>query len=249
MADNEKEKIAEETPTGRDYFLNMMREENPDYSPADDDAFLGDIHGKYSKMNEELSRDREANGRLAELVGSDPRLGSVMSMMLGEDRKSLPYAIAKTYGKDFLEDDIEEFEAGYKEYLDQIAANKALSDEAAQNIETFKENLARYVKENDLSEEDANALLEDVYSMAEAFLTGNIPVEVIDVLHKGKNYSRDMNDAANTSFVEGKNEKIRAELREKGKAPLPSLAGKSGGGEERKAKSGKRSFFDGMKEE
>ena len=240
-----------ETPRGRAGVLAKFQKGNPDFQgePSEEDLwnFAGSdydgVKGQFNELN-------GANSRLAELVASDPRLGAVLAMIAGEKPKSLPYAMGSIYGKDWIEGDPEEFEKGYQESLARLAESKAEQEKAAKNIQDYQANLEKFKADNELSDEEIGSLNDAIFSDAENFLMGIVPVEYIETKWKAMNYDADIQEAANTGVVEGRNQSI--ELKKKkitGEAPLPDLASGTKAGKNKPIPSNKkRSAYDGMEE-
>ena len=93
--------------------------------------------------------------KLAQLVAKDHKLGAVFSMLVGENPVSLPYAVAKVYGKEFLEmegDDLDQFEKGYQENLKSQADSQAEYDEQQANIAKYKSDLEMYCQQQGYDE-------------------------------------------------------------------------------------------------
>lgn len=241
-----------ETPRGRAGVLAKFQKANPDFQgdPSDDDLWgyagqdYDDVKGKYKDMS-------GANARLADLVAKDPRLGAVLSMVAGENPKSLPYAMGNVFGKDWLESDPEEFEKGYQENLTRLAESKAEQEQAAKNIQQYQANLEQFKTDNGLDNAQVAELNDAIFADAENFLMGNISPEYIDYKWKGMNYDKDVQEAAVTGEVEGRNQAIEVKKKKiTGDAPLPDLANGTGAGKNRTipGKRKKKSAYDDMEE-
>lgn len=242
----EAPEVQEAPKRGRDKFLGRMQEKNPEYSPEDDDTFMDDIEELYSEAEAQLGKYSESNQKLAELVGRDPKLGAVLSMLVADPPKSLPYAVAKVYGKEVFDlegEELEEFETGYQENLSANEGFAKQQTEALENIEKYKTDLEAFGSENGLSDDEVQGLHDAIFTDADNFLMGIIPKEYIDYKYKGMNYDKDVQDAADTGLVEGRNEKI--DLKKKDLAPLPDLNNTTGAGSVAQRKSKARgSFYD-----
>ena len=235
---------------GRDAFLNRMKEKNPEYEPTDDDSFLDDIEGMYSEKSETLGKYEKSNQRLAELVASDPQLGAVLSMLVGENPKSLPYAVAKVYGKDVFNlegEDLEEFETGYQENLKSQAESQAEYEEQQANVAQYKKDLEEYCKSQGYDDAKKGELHDNIMAMANDILMGKIPMEVIERQDKGMSYDQDVQEAADTGYVEGKNERI--DMKKKTVGSMPDLNNITAAGPARPVRPprSKGSFFDEIK--
>ena len=248
----EKTEVIEEQPLkGRAAWIDRYRKGNPNAGEEinDEDLFehangaYSDMEGKYNQMN-------GANSRLAELVSKDPRMGAALSMVAGKDKKSLPYAMGKVYGKDWIEGDLEEFESGYQEHLQQLANSKKLQEEAVGNTEKSIQSIEKYISDNQLSEEDAVGLNENIVVFAENLLMGIVPPELIELVHKGMNYDQGIQEAIETGAVEGRNERIEPRLKKVTEPEVVDMGGTTGSGNKKQApKKRGGSFYDSIKEE
>jgi len=239
-----------ETPKGRAGVLAKWKTANPDSEgdPTDDDlwGFAGKdydgLKGKYNEMN-------GANVKLAELVAQNPQLGAFLSEIVGEGSKSVPYALGKVFGKDWVDADPEEFEKGYQDNLARLAESKSEQEQAAKNIQEYKANLEKFKVDNELDDAQISELNDAIFADAENFLMGNISPEYIDYKWKGMNYDKDIQEAADTGFVEGKNEVVSAKMQEKtSDSPIPDLSDGTGAGRSKPLpRKQKKNFFDEIK--
>jgi hypothetical protein len=247
----EKNDVAVQPLKGRAAMLARYRGHNPESGDEiDDEALWEYAHAGHSELEGKYNQLNGANKRLSELVLNDPKLAAVLSMIAGDNPKSFPYAVGSVYGKDFLDGDLEEFEAGYQENLKQLAESKKLQAEAEKNIGGSIRNIKKYSSENGLSEEHQTGLYAGIMGFAENLLMGKIPDELIDLVYKGLNYDKDVQEAADTGFVEGKNEKVSATMKTKTDPSIPpSLGTEANGGGDKPLPAKKRgSFFDAIKE-
>jgi hypothetical protein len=211
------EETVVETPKGRAAALEAYKQANPDNQEEPDDDVLHDFHaGRYSELDGKYNELNEANGKLAELIETDPKFGAVLSMVA--NGKSFPYAFANVYGKEPLElegDSLDDFEKGYQEKLKQLASSKKEQAQANKNIEDYRSNLEKFKKDNNLTDEQAAEIDDAIFTDADNFLNGIIPVEYIEYKFKGMNYDKDVQEAAETGLVEGKNEAIEVKKAER----------------------------------
>jgi hypothetical protein len=247
--------VAAEVPKvkGRAAALEAYRGANPDAGDVvDDDVLYDHVLTERSAADERYNSLAGANSRLAELTAGDPKLAGVLSMLAGDSPKSLPYAVAKTYGKDFLSlegDALDDFEKGYQEHLKELTENRAAVEAANKNIEAYQGTLAKFAEDNGLSGEETEALHKAVYEDAINLLQGVIPVEFIDYKWKGMNYDRDVQAAADAGVTEGKNKTIEARMKQVAEvAPAGGGSAAAAGVQKRPAPKKKGSFFDAFKE-
>jgi len=222
----------EKAPQGRDAVLEAYMSANPDSKEPDDASLFEFADNRHSDLKNKYDDLNGANTRLAELISKDPKLGAVLSMISGEKPKSFPYAVASVYGKEPFNlegDDLEEFEKGYQENLSRLADSKKEQEQAQKNIESYKSTLADYGKEKSLSEKQIGEINNGIMELAENILMGSIPKELIDMVYKGLNYEKDVQEAADTGYVEGKNTVADAKMKEKTTGgAIPDFSNSSG---------------------
>ena len=250
-----EEKIEETvSPTGRESILESYRASNPDsQEDPDDEGLFGFARDRYSDLEGKHNELSGANSKLAELVAKDPKLGALLSSIAGENPMSVPRAISSIYGKepfDLEGDALDEFEAGYQENLARLAESEQEREQASKNIEEYQGTLVKYGEDNELDEGRLSEIHDGVMQFAENVLMGIIPVELIDLIYKGKNYDRDVQEAADTGFVEGKNGVVEAKMKEKtAESSVPDLGSGTGAGKTTsRPKQTKGSFYDGIQE-
>lgn len=244
----------EKTPTERDALVSAYMESNPESSEPDDASLYGFANERHANMQKKYDDLNGANVRLAKLVSKDPKLGAVLSMISSDKPKSFPYAIASVYGKepfDLEGDDLEEFEKGYQENILRLADSKKEQEQAMKNIEGYNNRLAEFGKKNSLTPEQTQEINAGIMQLAENILMGNIPEEIIDMVYKASNYEKDVKDAADTGFVEGKNAAVEAKMKAKTQAgAIPDFGNATGTQPQKKGVFQPRpgSVYDNLKE-
>lgn len=216
----EQEVLEEKKASKRDALLARIKQNNPDYEPADDEDLYGQIDEMYNSTNSELEGHRSANKNLAGLVGKDPRFGGVLSMV--KEGKSYPYAHAKMYGKEALEledEDLEKWEEGYQENLAALAESEQLQIQAQENFTESMSRLKAYCDKNGHDETRYNELLQSITQYAEDMLMGKISDSLFAEVDKGQTYDEDIQEAAETGKVEGMNQKIDMKLEKPSTVP------------------------------
>lgn len=245
--------VQEQPPRGRNAVMNRWRESNPDYEgePADDDLYdyvlseADSYKSRYDKQN-------EVNSALAKRIAEDPRLGALIAGIMGTDengnRRHPAYVIAKLYGKDFLQDEdaLNDMEKGYAEYLEQTKKTEAEGKLAQENFLKSMKRVDEYAKANGLSDENTERLRYQLVQAAEDMLMGNFSDQIIETVAKGITYDADVQEAANTGYVEGKNEKVEMKFG-KIEGEMPAMGTVTRNPVKPKTKQiAKKSFFDEM---
>lgn len=239
---------------GRNAVMNRWRESNPDFEgdPEDDDLYdyaigqADDYKSRYDKQN-------EVNSALASRISEDPRFGAliagVMETSADGKRKNPAYVIAKLYGKDFLEDEeaLKAMDEGYAEYLEGAKKTEDESMKAQQNFLESMKRVDTYAQANGLAEERVEELRHALVNAADEMLMGNFSDSFIETVAKGLSHDADVQDAADTGYVEGKNEKVAMKFGN-GEGDMPSMGTATKNPRKIKEKEPeKKSFFDDMK--
>jgi hypothetical protein len=254
-----KEEIQEvvEPKKGREALIEMYRAGNPEAGDIDDNTLFeyahnrhtenekryGDLEGKYNKHV-------EANENLAKTILKDPKVAAFIQLI--GDGKSLPYAHGRSFGKEGygLEGEaLDDFEKGYQDNLAALAESDNLLKEAQANTNQSLERLEKFGKENSLSDEQRAGLQDALMQFAENVLMGILSDELIEMVYKGLNYDKDVEDAARTGEIEGANAEIEKKILKKKDLGVPSLssASKRGGAIAAPEKKGFYESFEDIK--
>lgn len=219
---NEKEEIIEKR--GRAAILDEYRELHPDIGEEieiEDDDLWEHAHGRNRELAEKYNAVNGANSVLAERVSADPRSGLMLTEFASG--KSLPYAMGKVYGREWIDGDLDEFEKGYQEHLAKMKESEGLMAEASANLEASMQAYSDYIKNNGLDEERSEKLLETIENTGHDILMGKFTPEFIDFIYKGLNYDQDIQAAAATGEIEGRNKAIELKKKKNHEAPMPDM--------------------------
>lgn len=239
---------------GRRAAIERWKAENPDYEgdPEDDDLYdyalkqSDEWKGKYDKQN-------DVNSALANRISEDPRLGALIAGIMDTDesgkKRNPAYVLAKLYGKDFLEDEdaLGALNDGYAEYLEGVKKTEEESRKAQENFLESMKKVDAYANAEGLSEEKVEELRQSLVQAADDMINGKFSDAFIATVAKGLSYDADVQEAADTGFVEGKNEKVAMKYG-KTESDMPAMGTTTNSPKTVKMKEPERkSFFDEMK--
>lgn len=209
----EKEEESVQTPKGRDGVLAKFKEANPNHEgdPTEDDLWGFAAEG-YDSIKGAHNKNIEDQKSFAEFLAKNPRFGGIVGMSHGEGEDKVPVsrAIGRMYGDVLQEDD--DFWEGVKEYESSQAQSREEQKEAQNNFAESLKRLDHFATSNNLSEDQKQDVYDGLMHLADSLLMGDIPDGVFDLIFKGLNYDTDVQEAATTGEIEGKNKKIRAEM-------------------------------------
>lgn len=237
-------------------MLDRWRANNPEGDePEDDDLYdyalsqHDDIEGRFNELN-------ETNSALADRIAEDPKLAALIAGIMEQDeegnRRNPAYILAKLYGKDFLEDEesLNSLNEGYAEYLSGVEQTSQAGQKAQENFLESMSRVDAFAQEKGLGEEQVEELRNALVQSADDILNGVFSDELIEIVSKGLSHEADVASAADTGYVEGKNERVAMQYGQAGKGDMPAMGGTSHVPEKPEAVEpvGTGSFFDDMKD-
>lgn len=193
------------------------------------ETFLNDIlpeekrTGDVDRMALDYIKElREANDRLAEAISDDPRMAQVFAEVMNGGKGSA--ALVRYFGKGFLE-----AAEGTPEYDEMMEADKAFLDERAKmaadqqeydsKAKAWFEAFSDYCKRKNLNEEVYLVKIEDKFIIP--VMSWEASDEVFDMLVKGVDYDKDVEDAFEAGEIKARNMNIN-EMRSKPTDGMPS---------------------------
>lgn len=245
----EQQPIEEKPVRGRSAAMQRWKEANADAEndPEDDDLYdyalaqADEWKGKYDSQN-------EVNAALANRISEDPKLGALIAGVM--EGKSPAYVLAKLYGADFMEDEeaLQSIEEGYAEYLEGVNQTKQQGEKAQENFLESMKKVDSYAKANGLNDEVVEELRMELVQAADDMLNGVFSDSFIETVAKGLSHDADVQEAADTGYVEGKNEKVAMKFGKNEGEGMPSMGNATNSKRTMKPKeTRKKSFWDGMK--
>lgn len=207
-----------QTPQGRAGVLTKFMKANPDFKGEPTDEQLWEYAGgDYDSLKDTHKKVMAGQQGLHDYVARDPRFGAAIGMSFGEGEDKVPFtrALGRLYGPDAFSDD-EELSKGFEEFNENLKKTRESAEEAQKNFDTLTApRLDQFAKENNLTEDQVDSIFQGLDAMASAMFMGDVPLDIIALVHKGLNYDTDVQEAATTGEIEGKNKKIRAEMGKK----------------------------------
>ncbi|GAB6123861.1 hypothetical protein [Dysgonomonas termitidis] len=225
-----------EKPAGRKGVLAKFMKANPGFEGEPTEEQLWDFAGNdYAGLKGTHKKVMSGQQGLHDYISGDPRFGAAIGMSFGEGEDKIPFnhALGRLYGPDAFSDD-EDFIRGTQEYNQAQAQSRKEQEEAQENFRESLERFGQYVADNQLPEERKNAIYDGLMQLAESFLMGNIPTEIFELIDKGQTRDNDVEEAIATAEIEGRNQTIKAKMKEKTERPDGIVDMGSGTGPEAK---------------
>lgn len=209
LRDMEKEEIKNQaegvdaTPMSKRQALNQLLSSEIDgYNPDDEEGSAG-------MLSEYVQRNIDDKKRFSEAIQKDPRLAQVFSDVVSGKRSS-GAALARYFGKDLLN-----AKEGTAEYDEIIAAEKERLDELEASLEherKFKENVSKSMPllkaKCEAAGVDCDEFCKRVWDEVIFPITEGHYDVIFDVMQRGFNYEKDVNDAMAAGETKGRNTRI-----------------------------------------
>lgn len=130
----------------------------------------------------------------------------------------------------------EEIAAANREYMERVAKEKEYEEEYTGNLAESLSVLEKMQEERGLSDDQIDAAMVLIISIAKDAMLGKFTPETIDMALKAHNYDNDVAKAEEVGEVRGKNTKVTETLRKPTRGDgTAQLDGKNGGGRRKPA--------------
>ena len=200
--------------TRREAFRRRMAEREPNLNLDDEDAY----YGYMDDMVTEYDDYRKSSEAMRQNMANSPALTEMLMAARGQEGFDPVLWMIENRGLDLdaLRDD-EKYAEKVTEARNAWLAKKAKDEET---FEAAKENMPRSIEaikakqaEMGLSDEQASEIVGDIYQMGTDLTMGIIPVNIFEMLAKGKTYDKDMEEAREVGIAEGLDIKVTDKLR------------------------------------
>lgn len=223
------------TKSKRENFLSRMKERMPDveFDSEDPEVRYGAFEKYDDDIQSQLGKYKESDSKLKELFKKDPRFASFVSEVVEGNLPSTSFV--KYFGKDVLdmsgdEEAMAKLNESNQEYLNRVAESGRLQEEQEKNMESSAQEMSDFKAEKSMSDEEFEKFIGECYGVIEDALMGKVGKSFLEIMYKGMNYEKDIQDAAAAGVVEGRNQKIDEQLKKTIGDGIPSLnAGGKGG--------------------
>lgn len=207
MAEKNKE-------TKREAFRRRMAEREPNLNLDDEDAY----YGYMDDMMTENDDYRSSSDVMRKNMDHSPALAEMF--MAARDEKSFDPVLWMIRNKgldlDALRDDpdyAEKVTEAHNEWLAKRAKADEINKQAAVNMPRSIEAIKSKAAEMGLTDEQADEIVGEIYQMGNDLTVGIIPVNIFEMLAKGKTYDKDVEEAREVGIAQGLDTKVTDKLR------------------------------------
>lgn len=200
--------------TKREAFRRRMAEREPDLNLDDEDAY----YGYMDNMVTEYDDYRTSSDAMRKNMDHSPALAEMFMAAREEESFDPVLWMVRNKGLDLdaLRDDPEYAEKvteAHNEWLAKRAKADEINEQAAANMPKSIEAIQAKAAELGLTDEQADEIVGEIYQMGNDLTLGVIPVNIFEMLAKGKTYDKDIEEAREVGIAEGLETKVTDKLR------------------------------------
>jgi len=205
------EKIKE---TKREAFRRRMAEREPNLNLDDEDAY----YGYMDDMVTEYDEYRTSSDAMRKNMDHSPALAEMFVAANGEESFDPVLWMVRNKGLDLdaLRDDpdyAEKVTEAHNEWLAKRAKADEINEQASVNMPKSIENIQAKAAELGLSDELTDEIVGEIYQMGNDLTLGIIPVNIFEMLAKGKTHDADVEEAREVGIAQGLETKVNDKLR------------------------------------
>jgi len=247
--------MAQEEKKEKLSYRERLKGRYPDMAAQTDEDFAVMSERYLDDTEKELSRFRDSEAAVSELIKSDPEFEAVVTDMLIND---VPFRVAlvkhipiedltPTEG----EDDYEGWKAAKSQRLERAAKMAQQQKEIAENEVASSKVFNDYTAEKGMSEQEQDEFLSIINDALFALLYKKIDRKFLDLCFKGSRFDKAVQEAEMIGETNGRNTAIEAKKAQEASKNagdgIPGSAGGSGTMAQPK-KVRRNSFFEGLRE-
>lgn len=200
--------------TKREAFRRRMAEREPNLNLDDEDAY----YGYMDNMVTEYDDYRTSSDAMRKNMDHSPALAEMFMAAREEESFDPVLWMVRNKGLDLdaLRDDPEYAEKvteAHNEWLAKRAKSDEINEQAAANMPKSIEAIKAKAAEMGLTDEQADEIMGEIYQMGDNLILGIIPVNIFEMLAKGKTRDADVETAREEGIAEGLNTKVTDKLR------------------------------------
>ena len=199
--------------TKREAFRRRMAEREPNLNLDDEDAY----YGYMDDMVTEYDEYRTSSDAMRKNMDHSPALAEMFMAAREEESFDPVLWMVRNKGLDLdaLRDDPEYAEKvteAHNEWLAKRAKADEINEQAAANMPKSIEAIQAKAAELGLTDEQADEIVGEIYQMGNDLTLGIIPVNIFEMLAKGKTYDKDIEEAREVGIAEGLETKVTDKL-------------------------------------
>lgn len=211
MAKTTESSENQNTKSKKDMFRERFLKNHPDIDPEDEEAMYGSINDDYDRNDQQLSKYKEREDKLNNMLRSNPKAANFMSAWSrGEDPE---IAFVRNFGmelKDAIDDPdkMQQLADANQEHIQRIAKNQELDEQWEQNMPKSLEALQKMQEKEGISDDDMQKAYQALWDAANDVIIGVIKPETIKLMLNAVRHDADVSEAAADGEIKGRNANI-----------------------------------------
>lgn len=200
--------------TKREAFRRRMAEREPNLNLDDEDAY----YGYMDDMVTEYDEYRTSSDAMRKNMDHSPALAEMFMAAREEESFDPVLWMVRNKGLDLdaLRDDpdyAEKVTEAHNEWLAKRAKSDEINEQAAANMPKSIEAIKAKAAEMGLTDEQVDEIVGEIYQMGNDLTLGIIPVNIFEMLAKGKTHDADVEEAREVGIAQGLETKVNDKLR------------------------------------
>lgn len=187
-------------------FIAAVNANNPDVQVTTPEEAMAEATKIITEAIQFRQRTSAINERISAAIEAEAEFGEMLKLVF--EGAPLRAAIAAVMDPEDLtpqegDDDMESWKKASEERTKKRSEREAYDKEFNSNMEMSRSEWEKFKADNNVSEEEAEALLAEVESVANDMFSGKISGKMLGMVHKGMNFSKAVEDAAAAGKAEG----------------------------------------------
>lgn len=200
--------------TKREAFRRRMAEREPNLNLDDEDAY----YGYMDDMVTEYDEYRTSSDAMRKNMDHSPALAEMFVAAREEESFDPVLWMVRNKGLDLdaLRDDpdyAEKVTEAHNEWLAKRAKADEINEQASVNMPKSIEAIQAKAAEMGLTDEQVDEIVGEIYQMGNDLTLGIIPVNIFEMLAKGKTHDADVEEAREVGIAQGLETKVNDKLR------------------------------------
>ena len=244
-----------ETQEQKPTYRERLQAKYPDMAAQTDEDYAAMSEKYLDDTESELSRYRDSEAAVSELIQADPEFEAVVTDMLVD---GIPFRVALQRHIPVEEltpvegdDDYEQWQQAKSQRLAKAAARAEQQKQIAENEVASSKLFNEYAAEKNMTEQEKDEFLSIINDALFALLYKKIDKKFLDLCFKGSRFDKAVEEAEQIGEMNGRNSAIEAKMAEQtsktsGDGIPGSIGGSGAMAQPKKRKT--NSFFNGIRE-
>lgn len=211
-----KDNAPSASPAAERRIRKSIMSKYPDFKAESEDEWNAKEDEYFGEVEDDLNAYRSSEAQLEEMIKANPDLAEVINDMVSS---KMPFrvALARHYSQEDLmpkegDDDFEAYGKEYSARLERAKRKEEQLKEIVANEATSLENIERFAKDNGLSDEEKNNLVDYINTFFNDMLFKKISPDMLSMFRNAITHDKDVESAREEGEIKGRNANIEAQI-------------------------------------